>query len=698
MKLSRKIVPVSCNYDCISGCPLEAVVEEGRVVKVRNSRHRKKYMRGCVRGFLSPTVLHNQKRLRRPLIRTGARGEGEFREAGWDEALDLVARRLEETRRSCGPESILRLGGGGACRGVVHNTASLTRRFLSLFGGCTEATDNFSSAATDFVKPHLFGTEYVGIDVKTLLSSKLILLWGFNAADTRFGSETGSVLDEARGRGIPIIVIDPRKTRSVERFSADWLPIFPGSDAALMTAMLYLLLEDGRIDRDRMERFSVGFDRVETYVMGREDGRPKGPEWGAACTGLSPETIRDLTRRYAEAQPAALLPGLSIQRTLGGEEADRMAAVLQLAAGNLGVPGGSAGAGQWNTVPGPRIPKIPVPENPAQSSIPVYRWADTVLDPAEGPDIRALYSVGGNYAVQASDIKKNLRALRKVDFSVSQDPFLTETGRWCDVVLPAATFLERRDVVTSHSNYLFYSERAIELPEGVKTDYAIFAELAERLGFGPEFTGGRDADGWVKKCVEESEVEDVQHFIETGLYEGEDQSFVGLADFIRDPEVHPLNTPSGKIEFHSESFAREGGSPYPKPWELSPDAAYPLRMITPHAPARVNSQFHDSEELERLNDDRIWMHPRDAGSRGIVEKGRVLVESEIGRMYGTVRLTRDILPGVVSCNQGVWPLLSPQGEDLAGSVNILTSTEPTMPSRGSRTHSLSVEIWNAEEN
>ncbi len=695
--MAEKIIPVSCNYDCISACPLEAVITEGRVERVRNSSHRLPYMNGCVRGFLSPRVLYNERRLRTPLIRTGTRGEGEFREAEWEEALDMSAEGLSRLKERYGAEALMAIGGGGACRGVVHNTAVLTKRFLSLFGGFTDTYGTFSSEATDFVKPHLFGTEYVGIDVKTLLSSELIVLWGFNAADTRLGTETERVIDEARRRGIPVVVIDPRRTRSVERFSAEWIPLYPGSDAVLMSAMLFVMIEEGLVDRDFVARYSRGFDRLERRLRGVVDGKRRDPDWAAPLTGISSQRIRDFARRFSKARPAALLPGLSIQRTLGGEEADRLGAALQLAAGNIGTAGGSAGSGQWNMLPHPVIGSIPVPENPAASSVPVYRWADTALSADEGPQIRGLYSVGGNYAVQGSDIAKNRRALGASEFTLCHDPFLTETCRWADVVFPTTTFLERRDVLTSHSNYLFSSERASDPLPGVRNDYDIFAALAQRLGFEKEFTMGRSAEEWLDVCIAESEVDDAERFFSTGIYAGEDQYRVGLADFIEDPEAHPLPTPSGRIEICSESFERAGGSPIPVAWENRPEEEYPLRMVTPHAPARVNSQFHDTEELERLNDDRVWINYEDAVRRDIAENSPVVVASRNGRMHGVARVTRDILPGVVSCNQGVWPRISPEGEDLAGSVNVLTSTEPTLPSRGSRTHSLYVNIWKREE-
>ncbi len=704
-----RTLPVSCNYDCISGCPLEAVIRGGRIERIRNSPHGGSYMRGCLRGYLAHKVLYRPERLTAPLIREGRRGEGAFRRASWDEAVDYAAEGLRKIHDTHGAAAIMRIGGSGGCRGVVHHTARLTRHFLALSGGYTDIVGSYSSGATDFVKPYLFGTPYVGIDAKTLLYAKLIILWGFNAADTRFGTETEAVLEEAKRRNIPILCIDPRRTRTATRFCSDdaWIPLFPGSDAVLMSALLYVLIEEGLEDRDFIERYGSGFPSLEAAILGSEDGRPKDPAWASPRCGVPEETIIRLARRLAELRPAAILPGLSVQRTLGGEEADRMGAALQLALGNIGKKGGSAGAGQWNVLPHPRIAIPAAAENPAASSVPVYRWAHALLEPVErlerperkknaaGPKVRALYSVGGNYAVQGSDIGLNRRALGASEFTVCHDVFLTETCRWADVVFPAAVFLERRDVLTSHSNFLLYSERAAEPLEGVKTDYDIFSALAERLGFAEDFTEGLGADALLDRCIAESEVTDLASFRATGIYVGNDPERVGLSAFIDDPAHNPLHTPSGKIEIFSQSYAEAGGSPFPRALIEEADPSHPLRLISPHSPARVNSQFHAVPELERHNDDRLWINPSDARSRGIEENDELLVKSPVGRMAALARVTDEIMPGVVSFNQGAWPRPVESGIESGleyGGVNFLTSTEPTMPSGSSRTHSVRVQV------
>jgi anaerobic dimethyl sulfoxide reductase subunit A len=712
-------IPVSCNRDCISGCPLEAVVEGGILVGIRNNPHGSEYMNGCARGFLFPRVVYHPDRILHPLIRKGERGSGDFRRASWDEALDLVAARLAEAKRRYGPSAVMRIGGSGACRGALHHTSAIPKRFFSLFGGYTDTDGSFSSQASDFVKPHMYGTKYVGIDVKSLFSSKLILLWGFNAVDTRFGPETEKVLDAVKGKGVPIVVIDPRRTRTVKRYADQWLQIYPGTDSALMLAVLHVLLTRDMVDRDFLEPRSVGFDELEAYVLGRDGSQEKSPEWASRICGLPAERIEAFAVLYGSMHPAALLPGLSIQRTIGGEDADRLAGVLQLATGNVGIPGGSAGTGQWNNVPPPVCGRLPVPENPTRSAVAVYQWADAVLDgparyllenhspaqpmageQAQAPvDIQFLYNVGGNYLVQGGDVNKSRRAFLKVGFTVTHDYFLTDTARYSDVVLPVSTFVERSDIIFSNTNYLYYSGKAVEPPSEVLDDWEIFRRLAARLGFEDEFTEGRSPDQWLRYFLEESEVDDWEEFMRTGLHRGKNPQMVGLSDFVRDPEGHPLMTESGRIEVSCPSFERVGGSRIPRfpPQEQEDDGTegkYPLYLITPHERMRNNSQFDNVEEFRRSIDNTVWIHPLDAAPRGIGDGEPVVLFNGNGSAHTDARVTEDTMRGVLVYHQGRW---EEKNSSSSKSVNLVSSSTPTFPSRGARTHSIKVDICREEE-
>ncbi|MBI9097495.1 MAG: molybdopterin-dependent oxidoreductase [Spirochaetaceae bacterium] len=678
-------VPVSCNKDCGAGCALTAYVKEGKLEKVTDSADKLPYMKGCLKGYRTAETVYHKDRLLHPMIRTGMRGTGKFRRASWEEALKLISSKLQNLREDNNCSSLMRLGGSGSCRGALHNTDLVTRRFLSLYGDYTDTTGNYSSEASSFVKQPVFGTKYVGIDGRTLLNSEYIILWGFNPWDTRFDCEIESILTEAAEKGIPITVIDPRKTRTVSNLKAEWLPVKPGTDSAFMLAILWILIEERLIRRDFLQRYSSGFDLLEKYILGETDGIEKSPEWAEKICGISVEKIKKFTRKYAASSRAALLPGLSLQRAIGGENTDRLGAVLQLATGNTGKVGGSSGASKWNKLPTPQLGKLPVPENKSVKRVPVYLWADAVLEGKSGgfpSDISFIYNVGGNYIGQGSDTTKTVQAFEKAAFSVTHDYFMTETAAYSDIILPVTTFIEREDIISTQNNYIFYSAKAITPPGMAQNDFWIFSRLAEELGFFNKYTENRTEDQWLDFFLSQSEIEDIEGFKRKGFYSGKGSRRIALAEFIADPERYPLQTPSGKIEIACEELRKQGGTLLPEHINFSPSEKYPLRMISPHEKYRIHSQNDNIPSLKKLCDDRLWINICDAESRSINDEDPVKISSHEGFIRSIAFVTEKISEGTVSLNQGSW----------AENVNYLTSTIPTLPSKGSRTHSILVNV------
>jgi anaerobic dimethyl sulfoxide reductase subunit A len=689
-------IPVTCNKDCGAGCPLLAYVEDGRVTRIGDNPLGGPYMTGCVRGYQMTRALYAPDRIRKPLVRTGPRGAGQFKEVDWPDALDLVAHRLAEIRDQYGNEAVIHLGGSGSCRGALHNTNDLALRFLGLYGGYTETASNYSVAAADFATPYVLGTKMTGIDAGTLQFSNLIILWGANPSDTRMGCDLEARIREARDRGVDVIVIDPRRARTVRRLGSRWLQVLPGGDAALMMAVLFVLIEEDLIDRGFVAKTSTGFDELEAYVMGTAGHEPKTPAWAEATCGTPAEDIASLARQYGRTRPAALIPGPSIQRNIGGEEAIRMAVALQVATGNLGILGGSTGALAHGSLPYPSVAELRVPPNPIQTSVPVVLWPDAILEGKPGgypSDIKAIYNVGGNYLVQGSDVRKNIRAFEQVEFAVTHDYVLTPTAQYCDVVLPATTFLERNDIVyPKGGNYLLFSNQAVEPVHESRNDYDIFCELAGRLGFLDQFSEGRNEKEWLQHFVARSEIPDFQEFKDTGIYFGKDQSRVALAEFARDPKAHPLRTPSGRVEISSHAYAQTGYPPIPTSRMLPTDEGYPLRLVTPHPRYRTHSQYDNIPWFKQKEKQTLWLHPLDAAARGIDDGQEVYVRSPQGTMRIEAEVTERIMNGVVCLLEGAWPVFDAGGTEAAGSVNVLTSTEPTQPSQGTRTHSVLVEV------
>ena len=322
-------VPVACNRDCGGGCPLLATVDGGRVVRIANNPAGGPYLKGCVRGFQAWRQQRAEDRLTRPLVRTGPRGSGLYREASWDEAVKLVAEGLARVRERHGDASILALGGSGSCRGALHDTEDLTARYLNLSGGHVEQTSTYSSAASSFTQPVVLGTQYAGVDPATLRHTAMIVLWGANLVDCIMGSEWRARVREARRRGVPVVVVDPRRTTTARLLGTEWLPILPGTDSALMLALLHELITAGVVDEPFVAAHASGYEALRRRVLGLDPGdgaadvaaaasgwpaagpprgAPATPEWAAGVCGVPAERIRALARAWASHRPVALDP------------------------------------------------------------------------------------------------------------------------------------------------------------------------------------------------------------------------------------------------------------------------------------------------------------------------------------------------------------------------------------------------------
>ncbi len=695
-------LPIACNKDCGGSCALLAHLRDSRIHHITDNPLGGEYMKGCIKGFMAPQALYSDQRLKKPLIRNGPRGStGSFKEVEWSHALQLVADRLADLKDKHGSQCILPLGRSGSCRSAFHNTEKLLFRFFGGLGGYVRLSGNYSAAAASFVIPHVTGFTPPGIDPGALQDSKLILLWGHNAMDCRFGSELPGRLLEAKKRGVEIIVIDPRKTSTVSRLAGRWIRVRPGTDAALMLAVLYVLIDEEMINNDFVERYSIGFPELKQYVLGQSsaDSIPKTPEWAEGICGTPAAEIVELARIYGKTQPAALIPGLSIQRTIGGEEPLRLAVALQLATGNTGKRGGSSGSLTWQTLPGPQVGSLPLLPNPVTEHVPIVRWPDFILEGTAGDyptEIKATYSIGGNLLSQGSDIKKSIAAFEKAEFSVCHDHFLTPTAQHCDVVLPATMSLEREDLVFGGGgNYLLFSHQAVTPQGHSRNDYDILCELSAKLGFEETFSENRTENEWLDHFISESEITDAERFKESGIYWGKEQTRVGLSDFVDDPESHPLFTPSGKIEIASADYTKTGFPAIPQYRGLEDDPDYPLRLVTPKSRYQVHSQNFNLPWYQKREQRTLWMHPEDANDRGLKDGSLVLISSHVGQVKIPLEITTEIMPGVVSLLAGAWPEFNADGIEIAGSANTLTPTTPTLPSQGARTHSVLVEVVSA---
>jgi len=723
-----KRIPTFCGKDCGgNACPLRAIVEDGVVTGIERNPAGAD-LKPCPRGYALHQAHHAPDRLLAPLIASGPRGSGIFREAGWDEALGLVAGKLKEVRAKHGPGSVLSLGSAGSS-GALHDSQNLLARFLNATGGATTLTSNYSNGAAKFVLPYLFGDAYgrSGWDANTVRHSRLVVLWGANILEARLGTEIGTAVARAAREGVPVIVIDPRRSRTAKALGARWIPVRPGTDAAMMLAVLQVLFRDDLVDRARASTLAAGLDDLERYVSGAADGTVRSPAWAESICGVPATTIEAFAKEYAATGPAMLVPGYSIQRVLNGEETFRLSVALQIATGNFGIAGGSTGSLN-NRLPSPRLGSLSdlaeslPPE--ARPTVPVLRWADAILQGRScdrqidrKSDRKSEYTggiaaaciAGFNAVNQGSDCRKSERAMKSLEFSVCSEMFMTPTARLCDVVLPVLSPLEKEDICAPwHGNYLLYKRAAVP-PRGLaRSDWDISSELAGRMGAGQAFTGGRSASAWLDRFLVESEVQDIGAFKESGVYFGKDRERVGLAGFAADPAAFPLSTPSGKVELRSEDYARDTGRAAIPVWTDPPaDARFPLLLITPKTIHRTHSQGGGGQPWSgaapQPDSGQLTVSKADAARLALVDGELCVVENDSGAVQVSILVSDDIAPGVVCLHEGAWLAGRADGRadggadgvDRGGCANMLTTTEGTGPAGAPVMHGIPVAVRKA---
>jgi anaerobic dimethyl sulfoxide reductase subunit A len=688
-------VPFTCTLDCGSRCELVACVEAGRLRRLdtppgRADSTRQPRLVPCVRGRAHRRLLDAPERLRHPLRRTGQRGSGDFAPVSWDEALDEFARRLTDLRARHGPQALLHATGAGSVGGRGFSGAAAANRFFSHWGPVTATSGNASFHCAQIAAEWMLGGPVSASDRATLLDARLIILWGMNPAETWMCPNTAHLIGQARERGARVVLIDPRYTDS-GILADQWIPIRPGTDAALAAAIGQVLEHRGLADAAFLASHTTGYPAYRGYLLGETDGTPKTPAWAAAITGIPAGIIHQLACDYGSMKPAALLPGWGPQRTRYGEQIARALIALACMTGNVGISGGGLGSIglRFGGIPTDRLP--PGPHAPGRH-VAAATWARDILDNRLTPPLKMASITASNLINRSPDTRANARALAALDFVVVNEQFLTPTARCADLVLAICTDLERADLVAAwgHDAYLFHSQQAIPPAGETRTDYWVFARLAERLGFGDAYARGLSEAEWLARFLRSERLD--LDALAGGLMRADEEPRVALAGFRQDPVAQPLPTPSGRIEIDNPQAVAYGLPTIPSYLE-EPDAdpAYPLQLITPHSKLRANSCLHANPWLQELEPHAAWINPADAAARGIAGGDRIEVFSEQGTIALVAKVTGRIAPGVVCVYQGTWYRPGPGGVDEGGCANTLTDHR-TSPTGGYATHSIRVQV------
>ncbi|WP_234401824.1 molybdopterin-dependent oxidoreductase, partial [Thermobifida halotolerans] len=558
-----------------------------------------------------PDAQHHATRVDRPAVRRRwlERGPGpdprrggaddEYVAVDWDTALDLVAGEVDRVRREHGNAAVFGGSYGWASAGRFHHAQSQLHRFLNTVGGYTRSVNTYSHAAVEVLLPHVVGAagthdllhrpptwEAIAEHTDLLVSfgglrtSNTWVSSGGRAAHT---AEPG--MREAARRGVEFVSVSPLRDDTAAELGARWVSAAPGTDAAILLALIHVLVVEDLADTAFLERCTVGWPRLRDYVLGGSGGVPRSPEWAAEISGVAAGELRDLARRMARGRTLVNV-GWSVQRARYGEQPLWAGVALAACLGQIGLPGGgfATGYGSMGNYGGGStpiaLPRLPQGRNPVDSLIPVARVADMLLCPGEPfdfdgrrlryPDVRLVYWAGGNPFHHHQDLARLRRAFARPDTVVVNETHWTATARHADVVLPVTTTLERDDIAASRGDLRLRVMRRAVPPHGAARDeYDIFTGLAERLGAAEEFTGGRTAGEWLRHLYEEWR--DRQGRADAGLpdfaafwadggvdvpHRVADTALFG--EFRADPEAHPLGTPSGRIELYSETVAGFG--------------------------------------------------------------------------------------------------------------------------------------------
>ena len=751
-----------CNVNCGGNCVFQWHSQDGKIVYMEsdNTGDVDLQARACLRGRSMRRWINSPDRLTKPMKRVGKRGEGKFEEISWDEAIDTIASELKRVIDTYGNDAIY----VNYATGMYSTTGKQPGlRLLGLLGGYINQAYDYSTHMLQVALPFMYGSKcspYDNVHASSFSeaerASDLVVMFGNSPAETRMGGanavwDFAKVRESVTGRGGKIVNIDYRMNESCSGHPDEWLPIRPGTDAALASAIAHEWIANDQVDKGFLDEYCVGYDEdtmpesakgqnksYKDYIMGTGyDMVEKTPEWAAPICGISADRIRELASEIGEAKPLYVVQGWGPQRRSNGELNCWSIMMLPLLTGQVGLPGTSNGCreGSFSI----SLTSLPAGDNPIKAKIPVFLFTEAIDHGTEmtalnsavmGADklnqnIKCMLNYAGNCLTnQHGDINYAHDILADestCEFIVVWETAMTDSAKYADILLPDLFRFEQvSQIGTGGDNAYMISGQPCTTPKFErKTLYDALTLIADKMGVKEQFTEGKTQEEWIKELYEKTREKDTElptydEAMEMGVYTRKNPKGATIAfeAFRNDPAANPLDTPTGKIEIYSETLAGIAST-----WELGeedlispipvythgftetdvPTDEFPLRCSGFHYRGRTHSSWGGIELLKEVNPQEAWINPADAKERSIKQGDKIRVKNAFGEIEILAKVTPRVVPGTVCISQGAWHDADMYGDrvDKGGCINTLTTHRPSPLAKGNPQHSNICQVTKA---
>jgi formate dehydrogenase major subunit len=640
----------TCSY-CGVGCSLDVHTKDGQVINITPSKEGSANNgHTCVKGRFAHQFAHSADRLRTPLIKE----DGQFREASWDEALDLVASKLGGIAREHGPESVSVISSSRCTNEENYLMQKLTRVALQ-----TNSIDNCSRVChspSAYALGQALGTGAGTNSFQDVFDSDVIMIVGANPTEAH--PVFGAKIKQAVLGGCKLIVLDPRNTE-LARLADVHIPLRPGSNVAVVNAMQRELINNGHVDTDFVERCAEGLEEVQNTVA------ECTPEWAAEIAAIEPDLIREAAAVYAAGSACQILWGLGV--TEAGHGSNTVFGLINMAVmtGNIGRPGAGTcpirgqnnvqGASDVGALPNVFSDYRPVTDPQARAEH-AETWGieppsnvglriPDMFDASHAGTLKAMYILAEDVAQSDPDTTHVVGALKKLEFLVVQEIFMNPTAELADVVLPGTTFLEKDGTFVNSDRRIQRVRAAIEPLEGTKIDGDIIHEVARRIGTDLGFA---DADGHIDASAVMDELAAL-----SPAWRGVSYARLEEHGFLQWPCVD-ADDPGTEIVHRDGNFirgkAKLTSTPWQEPGEL-PDDEYPWMLTTGrqlfHYNVGTMTRRTDLVKLDKAKEETLRIHPGDAKRLGIWSGDMVEIESRRGKVCVRAEVTRASNKGTV---------------------------------------------------